>query len=240
MNWFFLNQVNPSFDPSQILILGFPKPRAFLPPLTVCVRFYPRQLEPLFNTIISMFFIGFSILSYPIQPHAHHHKYWINQTIWQTQPIKFLIKLYADHNTLCVKQAIHEKVESLRAASLSKLDSTVNKNYLQYKACRILYKMIGSPSFSQPYLCIQQLLQSSKICSSTYFSQLSPPYSTLTKSYLQFPLTLHFSIPQQFFTSLFLRTTILAIYTKNIFPTSTIQPIQAASGDQEAMQPREK
>ena len=36
---------------------------------------------------------------------------------------------YTDHNTLCVKQAIHEKIESLRAASLSKLVNTVNKNY---------------------------------------------------------------------------------------------------------------
>ena len=52
--------------------------------------------------------------------------------------------------------------------------------------------------------------------SSLYFSQFSPPYSTLT-----FPLALPSSIPQQLFAFLFLRTTILTIYTKNIFPTNS-------------------
>ena len=74
----FLDQVNPSSDPSEILILRFHKPRASLPPLTISVKFYPSQLEPLFNTILIMVFIGFSILSYPIQPHAYHLKYWIH------------------------------------------------------------------------------------------------------------------------------------------------------------------
>ena len=32
--------------------------------------------------------------------------------------------------------------------------------YLQYKLCRILYKMVGASSFSQLYLCIQPPLQS--------------------------------------------------------------------------------
>ena len=124
----FLDQVNPSSDPSEILILRFHKPRASLPPLTISVKFYPSQLEPLFNTILIMVFIGFSILSYSIQPHAYHHKYWIHQTISQAQPIRFNIKLYTDHNTLCVKHVTHEQAESLRAASLSKLDNTVNNN----------------------------------------------------------------------------------------------------------------
>ena len=40
--------------------------------------------------------------------------------------------------------------------------------YVQYKVCLVLYKMVGAPCFSQPYLCIQALLQSPpKICSST-------------------------------------------------------------------------
>ena len=46
------------------------------------------------------------------------------------------------------------------------------------------------------------------------------------------PLTLFSSIPQQIFTSLFLRTIIPTIYTKNVFSTSAIEPIQAASWDQ--------
>ena len=55
-------------DPSQILMLRFPIPRASS--LTIFVKFYPSQLRPLFNTIPIMFFIDFPILSYPIQPHA--------------------------------------------------------------------------------------------------------------------------------------------------------------------------
>ena len=45
------------------------------------------------------------------------------------------------------------------------------------------------------------------------------------KSSLQSPLTLPSSIPQQFPTSFFLRTTISTSYTKNIFPISTNLPI---------------
>ena len=40
------------------------------------------------------------------------------------------------------------------------------------------------------------------------------------------PINTNFLLPQQFFTSPFLRTTIPAICTRNIFPTSVIQPIQ--------------
>ena len=40
--------------------------------------------------------------------------------------------------------------------------------YFQYKVCWILYEMVGAPSFSQPYFCIQPPLQSlTKILSST-------------------------------------------------------------------------
>ena len=44
----------------------------------------------------------------------------------------------------------------LRADSSSKLDNTDGQQqlYLQYKVCWILYKMVGAPSFSQPYLCM--------------------------------------------------------------------------------------
>ena len=65
------------------------------------------------------------------------------------------------------------------------------------------------------------------------FTSLFHPY-LFTKSSLQSPLTLPSYIIQQFFTSVSLRATIPTIYTKNIFPTSNILPIQAASRDQEA------
>ena len=68
-----------------------------------------------------------------------------------------------------------------------------------------------------------------------FFSQFSRPLFhpyLFSKSSLQSTLTLPSYITQQFFTSLFLRANIPTIYTKNIFPTSNIFPIQAASRDQ--------
>ena len=46
----------------------------------------------------------------------------------QDKPIKFIFKLYTDHNTLCVKHPPHQKAESLRVASLPRLGNTVNNN----------------------------------------------------------------------------------------------------------------
>ena len=90
--------------------------------------------------------------------------------------------------------------------------------YFRYKVCWILYKTVGALSFSQPYLCIQPPLQSPpKICSPRRltFTSLFRPYFFI-KSSLQSPQTLSSSIPQQFFTSLFLCTAILTIYIKSI------------------------
>ena len=105
--------------------------------------------------------------------------------------------------------------------------------YLQYKAWWILYKMVGPLSF----LYIQSTLQyPPKNSSSTSVSFCIPiPLLLFHKIILTTPLlTLSVSISQQFFTSLFLCTTIPTICIKNIFPTSTILPIQAASRDQVA------
>ena len=43
------------------------------------------------------------------------------------------LKLYTDHNTLLVRHATHQNAESLRAASLSKLDNMVNNNFIFHK-----------------------------------------------------------------------------------------------------------
>ena len=101
----------------------------------------------------------------------HYHKYWIYQNIWQTKSIKFIIKLYADNNTKWVKHATHLKDGALRTAFLSKSNFQRGQQqlYLPYKLCRILSKMVGFSAFSQPYLCIQQSLQSPpKTLSSTW------------------------------------------------------------------------
>ena len=69
------------------------------------------------------------------------------------------------------------------------------------------------------------LQQKPVLLKQSIFTSLFYPY-LFTKSSLQSPLTFPSSIPQQFFTSFFLRTTTPTSYTKNIFPTSTILPIQ--------------
>ena len=50
-----------------------------------------------------MVFIDFFIVSHPIRLHATI----IGSTEPYAKPIKFIIKLYANHNTLLVKRAIH-------------------------------------------------------------------------------------------------------------------------------------
>ena len=177
----------------------------------------------------------------PIQHNPHHvlyrfpyfvlthettcrHNYWIYQTISQAKPIKFVVKLYLDHHNLGVKHPTDQNAESFRDGFLSKLANTVNnKSIFSTKYANILNKMVGAPSFSQPYLCIHQLLQSPPKISSpplqSIFTSLFHPY-LFTKSSLQFPLTRPSSIPSEFFTSLFLHTIIPTIYTKIFFSSS--------------------
>ena len=45
-----------------------------------------------------------------------------------SQVNQIFYKLYRDCKTLQIKHADYQKTESVRAASLSKLDNTVNKN----------------------------------------------------------------------------------------------------------------
>ena len=97
--------------------------------------------------------------SYFVVPHSttRSHKYWINQHIYRSKPIKFNIKLYTDHNALWVKHATHQKALRVFKSRFSfKVRQHNQQNlYLQYKVCWIIYKMVGAPSFSQPYLCMQ-------------------------------------------------------------------------------------
>ena len=104
--------------------------------------------------------------------HVLHHFSYFPDLIWPhatiigyTKPyakpmlIKFIVKLYTNHNTLLVKHATYQKAESLGGASLSKLDtmsiltpSSIKsvQNYLQNGMCFFI---------SQSYLCIQPSLQ---------------------------------------------------------------------------------
>ena len=78
--------------------------------------------------------------------------------------------------------------------------------------------MIGTPSFSQPYLYIQPTPQSpQKTRSSTSVnSHVAITPLLVHKSSLQSPLTIPCFIPLQFLISIFLRATIPTIYSKNI------------------------
>ena len=72
-----------------------------------------------------------------------------------------------------------------------------------------------------------------------YFSQFSPPYSTLVHKII---LTISTNTPCLYTSAIFhlsLRTTVPTIYTKNVLPTSVISPIQVTSTDQRAREPSE-
>ena len=130
----FQDQANSSSDGSKILILQSSIPTTFLLPLPF-----------LFNFTIACWNLPSThphrvLHRLPCFSLAHsttcHHKYWIYQTIWQAKPIKLIIKLYQDQNNLWVKDANHQKAESLRTRSAitiyliqSMLNSVQNGRY---------------------------------------------------------------------------------------------------------------
>ena len=67
--------------------------------VAIFVKFSPSQQESLFNEVLIMFFIGFRIFSYSNRPYTTI----IGYTKPYAKPIKFIIKLYANHNTLLFK-----------------------------------------------------------------------------------------------------------------------------------------
>ena len=97
--------------------------------------------------------------------------------------MKFVIKQYKDNNTLWVKHATYQKAESLRAASLSKLDNTIDKNsifntkyaenYLQNGRCSFIFTILLVHKTTPKILTKNRFL---------YFRQFSPFYSTFTCS----------------------------------------------------------
>ena len=109
--------------------------------------------------------------------------------------------------------------------------SNFNTENVEFSTKWLVLLHFQNPSCGYNQRC--NLYQGTVLLLQSSFTSLFHPY-LFTKSLLQSPLTLPFYITQQFFTSLFLRTTIPTIYTKNIFPTSNILPIQAVSSDQGA------
>ena len=163
----FLDQANCNSDPSQIPILWFP--HLELP----CLPHHRRQILP-WQTETCLKHNPHSF-SYFLLPYSttRNHKYWIYQTIWQSQPIKFIIKLY----TLWLKHANHQEAESLRDPSLSKLDSTVNNNSIfNTKYAEFLTKCFFIFTILLVHTTIPTISTKNSFL---YFTQLSPPYYIL-------------------------------------------------------------
>ena len=177
-----------------------------------------------------MFVIGFPIFSYPIRPHT-------TTTIGCSKPytkpsqsylLSRCIQIIMTYrsNTVPIKKA-----GSLRATSLSQLDNTVNNNsivntkYAEFSTkWQVLIHFHNSAcAYNHPCIRHQKFVPLLQLMFNSLF------YSYFfRRSSLQSPLTLSSSITQQFFTSLFLRTIMPTIFTKTVFSTSNIQPIQAA------------
>ena len=95
----------------------------------------------------------FHQFSYFVLTHSTscYHKHWIYQTsqsnllssyIHIMGQICYPTKSWVSKSRFSFKVRIHGQQQL----------------YIQYKICWISYKMVGSPSYSQPYLCIQPLL----------------------------------------------------------------------------------
>ena len=125
------------------------------------------------------------------------------------------------------KQVTYQKVESLRAAFLPKLDNTVKTTLSSIQSVMnslqkyMLFHFHSSAcAYNHPYLPYN-LHQKSVPPLQLFWTSLFHP-CLFIKSYLQHPLTLPSSTPQQFFFPLFLRTGIPTIYIKSIFTISAI------------------
>ena len=163
----FLNQANSSSDPSQIIIPQFPVNSLSNFTFT---NWNPPQHNP--HHVLHQF-------PYFVLPHSitSHHKYWIYQTICKVKPTKFNSRIYAGQTRYPWKRGVFKSPFSFKVRQHSQ-----QHFYLQCKVCWIHYKMVGTPSFSQPYLCMQINATISTKNPSFYLSQFSPPYSTLTCS----------------------------------------------------------
>ena len=121
-----LDQANSGSDPSQILILQFSIPRASLPSSPSLSNFTLVNLNLSLkqsiscSSLVSLFFPTPFDHTLPHVLDLPHH--------FPSQANQIFNKLYEDHNTLKIKHAAHQKAESLRAASLSKLNNRVSNN----------------------------------------------------------------------------------------------------------------
>ena len=115
------------------------------------------------------------------QASTRHHKYWIYQTICQAKPIKFIIKLCTDHYNLWDNTLPNKKAESARAVLFQSQTarSTTTPSSIQ---SMLIFLQSGRYSFIFRTLFVQTTTPTISTKNSFFFSQFSPPYSTLTYS----------------------------------------------------------
>ena len=226
LNCFFSDQANSSSDPSQILILRFPIPRASLPSSPSLSSFTIATWNPSStqssscSSVVSLFRpTPFSQTSIQVLDIPNHMASQANQIYYQAVYISLYLMSQARNpwkNWVC-KSRFSFNVRQHGQQQL----------YFQYKVCWTLYEIIGAPSFSKPYLRIQLPLQ-------------SPPkilFFTSVNFHLTFPLLFNKIILAIYFNTPFLYTVaifhlpifpcknIATIYTKIFFLTSAIYPI---------------
>ena len=118
----FSDQANSSSGPSQILILQFPIPRAYL---TIFCQTLPEPSETLLQHSLHHVLNRFPYFV-PSNLTTHQHKYQLYQSICHVKQIYVQAILRSQY--LLGKTRQPSKRQSLRSTSLSKLDNTVNSN----------------------------------------------------------------------------------------------------------------
>ena len=230
----FLEQTHSSSASSQLLILQFPIPRAslrFSPSFSsfTLANWNPSSTQSSScSSVISLFCpTTFNQTTPQVLDIPNHTATQANQIYYQ-----------AVYRSSYLMSQVHNPSKSWVFKSHFSFKVTQHGQqqlYFQYKVCWTTLQVLlhfenPTSTYNNPYNLHEKsfpLLQST-------FTSLFPCF--LTKSSLQSTLRLPSCIPQHFFTSLFLCATIQTVYTKNVFPTSAIYPIQAASKDKETME----
>ena len=109
------------------------------PPHHFCLILPQKTEASLQKSSSCSFVVPYLVLPYSTK----HYNQWLYKSIFQDRPSKSIITLYKNHITLGQRH-IHQKAESIRAASLSKLDNIVNNNSIfNTKCCEFSTKWQG-------------------------------------------------------------------------------------------------
>ena len=241
----FLDKANSSCDPSQILILRFHIPKASLPLSPSLSNFTLSNCNSSSTHSSSCsssvsFFCPTPLDHRPPQVFdiPNHMPSQANQIYYHGNQYYLLHSLYINHNDLWVKHATHQKAGSLRADSLSKLDSTVNSNsifnteYAKFSTKWLV--LLHFYNFTCAYNHLHQPMEfPPEILSSTSVNlQLLILLLLVQKIILTIPTNTLFLYTSAIFHVPFLAYNHPNNLRQNVISTSAIWPIQPASRDQ--------